>query len=319
MEAVLVTGAAGFIGSHLAERLLRDGRRVVALDEFNDYYDPALKRANFERVRAAGPVVLVEGDIRDPALCRRVIAEHRPQAVVHLAARAGVRPSLVDPILYEEVNCRGTLNLLEAVRGAGLRRFVFGSSSSVYGVSRRVPFSEDDPEIEPVSPYGVTKRAGELYCKAYARLYGLSIVCLRFFTVYGPRQRPDMAIHKFARLIDAGKEVPAFGDGQTRRDYTYYEDILQGILGALSIDCGFEIVNLGESRTVELRYLIELLERNLGKKALVRWLPEAPGDVPQTYADISRARRLFGYDPRFPIEDGVRLFVKWLREQPVQI
>ncbi|MBI5365669.1 MAG: GDP-mannose 4,6-dehydratase [Planctomycetes bacterium] len=313
-DTVLVTGAAGFIGSHLAERLLRDGYRVVGLDEFNDYYDPRIKRENFAAVRAAGPAELIEGDIRDAALCRRALETWRPAVIVHLAARAGVRPSLVDPILYEQVNCCGTINLLEAARAVGgVRRFVFASSSSVYGVSPRVPFREDDPEIEPISPYGVTKRAGELHCRAYSRLYGLSCVCLRFFTVYGPRQRPDMAIHKFARLIEAGRELPVFGDGRSIRDYTYYEDVLQGILGAMNVDTPFDIFNLGESRTVELSHLIRLLEEALGRKALLKWLPDAPGDVPQTFADISKARRLLGYAPAFPIEEGVRRFAAWLR------
>ncbi|MBM4086373.1 MAG: NAD-dependent epimerase/dehydratase family protein [Planctomycetes bacterium] len=311
--ATLVTGAAGFIGSHLTERLAAEGRRVVCLDDFNNYYSPEIKRGNLSAALKRPNVQLYEGDIRDAGLCERVFKRESIGQVVHLAARAGVRLSLKDPLLYEDVNCRGTLVLLELARQHHVRKFVFGSSSSVYGNSRRIPFNEDDPVSEPISPYAATKRAGELYCYNYHHLYGLPIVCLRFFTVYGPRQRPDMAIHKFTRWIDEGRPVEMFGDGSMKRDYTFYSDIVDGVVAALDAKMDFEIVNLGDSRVVELRQLIGLIERALGKSAEIQQLPEQPGDVKITYADISKATRLLGYKPKFPIEKGVELFVEWYR------
>jgi len=307
---VLVTGGAGFIGSHLLGALIARGDSATVLDDFNDYYDPALKRAN----RAAGPgAALVEGDIRDAGAVARAF-EPKPDAVIHLAARAGVRPSLAQPDLYASVNMGGTLMLLEACRARGVRKFVFASSSSVYGDAARVPFREDEPSLAPVSPYGVTKLAGEQYLRLYHNLHGMRISALRFFTVYGPRQRPDMAIHKFARLILEGGEVPVFGDGTTQRDYTYVDDAIGGILGALGRDDGFETYNIGESRTIGLGELIGLLERNLGKSARLRHLPEQPGDVKRTHADISKARERLGYAPATPIEEGIGKFCAWLRD-----
>ncbi|HKS15898.1 MAG TPA: NAD-dependent epimerase/dehydratase family protein [Planctomycetota bacterium] len=306
---VLVTGGAGFIGSHLVRTLLAAGRDVTTLDDFNDYYDPALKRANAATFNGAR---IVEGDIRDGRAVERAF-ESRPDAVVHLAARAGVRPSLEQPDLYASVNVSGTFALLEACRRHGVPKFVFASSSSVYGDAERVPFREDLADPRPVSPYGVTKQAGEHAVRLYHRLHGLRTSALRFFTVYGPRQRPDMAIHKFARLILDGKELPLFGDGSTRRDYTYVDDAVGGIVGALGRDDGFEVYNIAESRTVTLSELVGLLEKNLGKTARIKRLPEQTGDVKRTYADISKAKANLGYAPSTPIEEGIAKFCAWMR------
>jgi UDP-glucuronate 4-epimerase len=307
---ILVTGGAGFIGSHLVHRLLATGREVVVLDDFNDYYDPALKRAN---AKSFPGVRVVEGDIRDAETVARAF-DPVPDAVVHLAARAGVRPSLEQPDLYASVNIAGTFALLEQARKAGSRKFVFASSSSIYGDAEKVPFREDLADPRPVSPYGVTKQAGEQALLLSHRLHGLRTTALRFFTVYGPRQRPDMAIHKFARLILDGGEVTLFGDGSTRRDYTYVDDAVAGIEGALERDDGFEIYNIGESRTISLSELVGLLEKNLGRKARIKHLPEQPGDVKRTFADISKARANLGYRPATPIEDGIAKFCAWLRQ-----
>jgi UDP-glucuronate 4-epimerase len=307
-DLALVTGGAGFIGSHLVRNLLASGHGVTVLDDFNDYYDPALKREN---AAAAAGATFIEGDIRDERALARAF-EAGPDAVVHLAARAGVRPSLEQPDLYASVNISGTFALLEACRRAGVRKFVFASSSSVYGDAEQVPFREDLADPRPVSPYGVTKQAGEQAVRLYHRLHGFRTSALRFFTVYGPGQRPDMAIHKFARLILDGKDVPIFGDGTTRRDYTYVDDAVGGILGALKRDDGFEVYNIGESRTVELSELVALIEKNLGKKARVQRLPEQPGDVKRTYADISKAKANLGYAPSTPIEAGMAKFCEWL-------
>jgi UDP-glucuronate 4-epimerase len=309
---VLVTGGAGFIGSHVVDRLLADGEQVVVIDDFNDFYDPAVKRANVAPHLAHERYTLVEGDIRDEALVERVFAEHAPRRVIHLAARAGVRPSLEQPLLYETTNVVASLILLEACRRHGVTKLVFGSSSSVYGVNAKVPFCEDDPIALTISPYAATKAAGELHCHAYSHLYGLPIVCLRFFTVYGPRQRPDLAIHKFAKLIASGKPIPVFGDGGTERDYTYIDDIVAGILGALAYDATrFEILNLGNSRTVSLADLIAGLEKALGKQAIIDRQPLQPGDVPRTFADTTKARQLLGYAPDTPIDVGLARFVEW--------
>ena len=315
MKNVLVTGGAGFIGSHLVKRLLGEGGwGVTVVDDFNDFYDPALKRRNVERHAGRVGFTLHEADIRDRAALEKIFGWARFDCVVHLAARAGVRPSLSEPVLYAETNITGTLNLLELARARGVRQFVFGSSSSVYGENEKVPFAEDDPVSKPISPYAATKAAGELLCHTYSHLWGLRSVALRFFTVYGARQRPDLAIHKFARLISKGEAVPVFGDGTTRRDYTYIDDIIAGVRAALDYEATpFEIINLGESRTVELRELIGLLEKELGRDAIIDRQPLQPGDVPQTFADISKARRLLGYDPQTPIEEGIRRFVEWFR------
>jgi len=313
--SILITGAAGFIGSHLTDRLLREGRDVVCIDNFCDYYPPRIKRANIASALAHNPPArLYEGDICDVEFCAGVFQQERIDCVVHLAARAGVRPSLQNPALYATVNCVGLVNLLELARRHSVQKFVFASSSSVYGNNKKVPFSESDPVNEPISPYAATKRAGELLCRTYHHLYGLPTVCLRLFTVYGPRQRPDMAIHKFTRLIDEGKPIQVFGDGTTKRDYTFCDDIVDGIVAAIDADLKFEIINLGDSKVVELRYLVQLIETALGKRACVQNLPEQPGDVRITFADIAKARALLGYEPKVPIEQGIEIFVQWFRQ-----
>ncbi|MBA3713783.1 MAG: SDR family NAD(P)-dependent oxidoreductase [Pyrinomonadaceae bacterium] len=319
-QDILVTGGAGFIGSHLVGRLLEEGRwRVTVIDDFNDFYAPAVKRANVAPHLGRDDFQLVDADIRDRAALESVFAETRFGAIVHLAARAGVRPSLGEPTLYSETNITGTIHLLEFARTHGVEQFVFGSSSSVYGINAKMPFGEDDPIRQTISPYAATKAAGELFCHAYAHLYGVRCVCLRFFTVYGARQRPDLAIHKFARLISEGRPIPVFGDGTTRRDYTYVDDIIAGVRAAVDYrDSLYEVINLGESRTVELRELIALLEKELGRTAVIDRQPAQPGDVPQTFADISKARRLLGYDPQTPIEEGIRRFVEWFRDAGAQ-
>jgi UDP-glucuronate 4-epimerase len=317
MRQVLVTGGAGFIGSHLVDRLLSENDwRVTAVDDFNDFYSPEIKRRNVQRQLQNPGFRLVEADIRDKAALAQVFADSKFDCIVHLAARAGVRPSLSEPQLYVETNVNGTMNLLELTRQHKVPQFVFGSSSSVYGVNEKVPFSESDPIFNPISPYAATKAAGELLCHTYSHLYGLRCICLRFFTVYGPRQRPDLAIHKFAQLISDGKPIPVFGDGTTRRDYTYIDDIVAGVRAAIDYDkTNYEVINLGESRTVELRELIGLLEKELDLRAVIERQPMQPGDVPQTFADISRAQKLLGYNPQTQIEDGLRLFIKWFRNK----
>jgi len=315
MKNILVTGGAGFIGSHLVDCLLsQGGTRVTVVDAFTDFYDPTLKRANVAPHLKRDDFNLVEADIADWPTIRRLFESSGFDCVVHLAARAGVRPSLEDPLAYEESNVRGTFTLLEAARQSSVSKFIFGSSSSVYGLNVKIPFAEDDPIAAPMSPYAATKIAGEAACHVYSHLYGMQVVCLRLFTVYGARQRPDLAIHKFARLISEGKPLPIFGDGLTRRDYTYIDDIVSGIVAAMSYDgSGFEIINLGESETTELRRLVELLERALGKSAIVeRQLPQ-PGDLQATYANIDKARRLLGYDPQTKIEAGIERFVEWFQ------
>jgi UDP-glucuronate 4-epimerase len=317
MKNILITGGGGFIGSHLVDRLLAEGNwRITVVDDFNDFYDPTIKRANVGAHLSNPDYKLVEADIRQPAALAQVFDGTAFDCIVHLAARAGVRPSLKEPRLYVETNINGTLNLLELARARGVKQFVFGSSSSVYGMNAKVPFSEDDPIFNPISPYAATKAAGELICHSYAHLYVLRIVCLRFFTVYGARQRPDLAIHKFAKLISEGNPIPVFGDGTTRRDYTYIDDIIAGVRAAMDYDQSkYEVINLGESRTVELRELISLLEQALGRKAQIDRQPLQPGDVPQTFADIQKARTLLGYDPQTQIEEGILRFVAWWKEQ----
>jgi len=317
MKRILITGGAGFIGSHLVDRLLdAPDARVTVVDNFNDFYDPAIKRANIAPHLAKKNCELVEADITDSRAMEDLFSRSKFDCVVHLAARAGVRPSLENPLAYETTNVHGTFNLLEAARRNEVPRFIFGSSSSVYGVNSKVPFSEDDPVASPISPYAVTKIAGEAACHTYSHLYGLRVVCLRLFTVYGARQRPDLAIHKFARLISRGLPIPMFGDGSTRRDYTYIDDIVAGLIAAMNYnESTFEVINLGESRTVELRRLVELLEQALGKRAIIDHQPQQPGDVPVTFADVSKARRLLGYEPAMQIEDGILRFVEWFQEQ----
>lgn len=312
----LVTGGAGFIGSHVCEHLLLEGHAVYALDDLNDFYAPSLKRANLRLLGALGrPFHFVEGDLTNAAAVDRVFAEAQFDQVIHLAARAGVRPSLEQPALYQRVNVEGTVNILEAARKRGTRKLTIASSSSVYGVNSKVPFAESDPIFQAVSPYAASKLACEALGHVYHHLYGLDIVMLRFFTVYGPRQRPDLAIHKFARRIIANQPIPVFGDGSTARDYTYIADILQGIIACTRREFGFEIINLGESQTVTLSRLIDLLEAGLGKKAVIDRQPLQPGDVPLTFADIGKAQRLLGYKPQTKIEEGIPLFLQWLKEQ----
>lgn len=310
----LITGSAGFIGSHLSERLLERGHEIVGLDNFNDYYSPRIKRRNIEPALNKPGFALVEMDILDFEGLQRLFTGQKFDAVVHLAARAGVRPSIAQPLLYEKVNLEGTLNLLELTRRHGVEKFIFASSSSVYGENSKVPFAEEDRVDYPISPYAATKKAGEEICFTYHHLYGLKITCLRFFTVYGPRQRPDMAISKFTKLIDAGEKVPMYGEGTSRRDYTYITDIVDGIEKSIAACRAYHIYNLGESRTITLRALIGLIQEQLGKKAVIEQLPVQPGDVPITYADISRARREIGYDPQVDIAEGVRRFVEWHKE-----
>ena len=315
MKRLLITGGAGFIGSHLVDRLLTtDVERIEVIDDFNDFYDPSIKHANIREHLNDPRYNISEIDIRDRAALEPVFQRNNFDCVVHLAARAGVRPSLSEPQLYSETNINGTVNLLELARESNIKQFVFGSSSSVYGINAKVPFSEDDPIRQPISPYAATKAAGELLCHTYAHLYGLRCVCLRFFTVYGPRQRPDLAIHKFAKLITERKPIPVFGDGTTRRDYTYVDDIIDGVMAAIVYNkTNYEVINLGESRTVELNELISLLEAELDTHAIIDRQPPQPGDVPQTFADISKARALLGYNPKTQIEDGLRRFVDWFR------
>ncbi|MBE0467163.1 MAG: GDP-mannose 4,6-dehydratase [Candidatus Desulforudis sp.] len=311
---IVVTGGAGFIGSHLVDRLLAGGHQVLCVDDFNDFYNPGVKWANIDPHRDNPRFLLAPADIRDRETIRPFIISYHPDIIVHLAARAGVRPSLTDPFLYHEVNTTGTLHLLDAAVAARVKKFVFGSSSSVYGINEKVPFSEEDPLLTPISPYAATKLAGEALCHSFAHLHRMPTVTLRFFTVYGPRQRPDLAIHKFARLILGGRPVPVFGDGTTRRDYTYIDDIIAGTLAAIDYESDpYEVFNLGNSRTVELRELIRLLEEVLGENALVDLQPLQPGDVPRTWADIKKAERLLGFRPATPIREGLAKFAEWLQ------
>jgi UDP-glucuronate 4-epimerase len=309
---ILVTGGAGFIGSHLVEKLLAEGHDVGILDDFNDYYDPRIKHQNIAAV--VDNVSVHQADLRDAGAVRNLFHHEKFDVIVHLAARAGVRPSIAHPQLYYDTNVSGTLHLLEAARMTGVQRFVFASSSSVYGICKTVPFSEEFHLTQTISPYAATKIAGEFLCSTYAHLYQMRTVALRYFTVYGPRQRPDLAIHQFTRRIEAGQPIDQFGDGSTRRDYTYIDDIIQGTTAALEYDGPlFDIFNLGENETIPLRDLIAAIETALNKKAVINQLPEQPGDVPLTCADIGKARRLLGYNPRTPFRDGLPKFVEWFR------
>jgi len=308
---VLVTGAAGFIGSHLCRRLLADGHHVVALDNFDPFYDPQVKRDNIADCLSKKEFQLIEGDIRDSGCVETILSANNIELTIHLAARAGVRPSIEDPLGYQDVNIRGTMVLLEAARKHGIKKFIFASSSSVYGNNTKVPFSETDNVDNPISPYAATKKAGELLCYTYHHLFDIDMVCLRFFTVYGPRQRPDLAIHKFAKLIEHGQQIPVFGDGSMMRDFTYIDDIIDGITASMRVCVGYEIYNLGESRPVRLDDLIGAIEKSLGRKAIIKRLPEQPGDVRVTYADVSKAVAKLGYDPKTSLEDGLKKFVEW--------
>lgn len=312
---ILVTGGAGFIGSHLSEELLRGGHEVAVLDDLNDFYDPQEKRKNLEEIGRAGRFEFHECDICDETAVQKVVDGVCPEAVVHLAARAGVRPSLRQPLLYERVNVQGTMVLLEAARRAGTGKFVLASSSSIYGIANQVPFSEADHVNLPVSPYAATKIAAEKICFTYSHLYGIRTVCLRLFTVYGPRQRPDLAIHKFTRMMMRGETIPMFGDGSSGRDYTYVADTVKGIVAALGHDTAYDVFNLGNSSPVTLREMIGTIEAALGVEARIERLPDQPGDVPITYADITKAKRLLGYAPSTSFEEGVGHFVAWMKER----
>jgi len=309
---VLVTGAGGFIGSHLAERLVHSDYQVIGLDNFDDFYSPIVKWNNISALNKTDNFELEQGDIRDESLLTRIFKTNHIDAVIHLAARAGVRPSIKQPLLYQDINIRGTINLLEASRTFGIAKFIYASSSSVYGLNNKVPFKESDKVDSPTSPYASSKAAAELYCRSYNYLYGLPMSVLRFFTVYGPRQRPEMATHLFTRMIDLGEEIPVFGDGTSKRDYTYVSDIVSGILQALTAqNRGFEIFNLGNSHPIALDSLIHLLEEALGKRAKIKSMPMQSGDVPITFADISKAKKYLDYQPKVTIEEGISLFVQW--------
>lgn len=314
MSRVLVTGFAGFIGSYLTEKLLSEGYEVIGIDDFNDFYDPKIKERNIAGFKANKNFSFNKIDIRDKGLIEDIFSTHKPEIIIHLAARAGVRPSLQLPLLYEEVNVLGTLNLLEAARKNNCQKFIFGSSSSIYGECKNIPFNEGELDLKPISPYGVSKLAGEKYCNAYNHLYKLPIVCLRFFTVYGPRQRPDLAIHKFTKSIEEGKPIPVYGDGKYKRDFTYITEIIDGIMAAINYNkTGFEIFNLGESYTTSVLDLIKLIESALDKKAKIDWQHAQPGDVPLTYADVSKAEKFLGYKPRTKPEEGIKKFVEWYK------
>jgi UDP-glucuronate 4-epimerase len=325
----LITGAAGFIGSHLSERLLSEGWTVLGIDNFDDFYDPRIKRQNISACLKNENFKLIEADIRDRATMEQACNEG-VEIIVHLAAKAGVRPSITQPLLYADVNVNGTVTLFEAARRCNIGKFVFCSSSSVYGNNKKIPFSEDDNVDFPISPYAATKKAAELICHTYHHLYGMRITCLRFFTVYGPRQRPDLAIYKFARLIEQGESITIYGDGTAMRDFTYIDDIIDGIVAAVNqlmagdtgqnegsvAVSGFNIYNLGESRPLAVNDLIIEMEKTLGKKAVKEYLPTQPGDVERTYADIRKAARELGYHPKTSIHEGLAKFVTWLRSSP---
>jgi len=326
VTTAIISGASGFIGSHLSEALLQRRTKIINIDNFNDYYDPQIKRNNVRETReflnnnrlSEDQYIVEEGDIRDIDFLNRVFEQHKVDAVVHLAACAGVRPSIQDPVLYTDVNINGTVNLLEMCKKYNVKQFVFASSSSVYGNNEKVPFSEEDVVDYPISPYAATKKAGELLCHTYHSLYNINMACLRFFTVYGPRQRPDLAIHKFTKLISKGKPIPYYGDGSTERDYTYIEDIIDGVVKALEWagegKGKYEVFNLGESNTIRLSRMVAAIEDALGKKAIINQLPMQPGDVNRTFADISKAKRILGYQPKWHFEDGIAQFVRWFKE-----
>ena len=322
MRTILITGGAGFIGSHLSERLLREGNKVLVIDNFNNYYDPAIKRNNIEEIKktcvenniSLDNYIVFEGDIRDNEFLKKVFS-NKIDSIIHLAAMAGVRPSIEDPSLYYDVNITGTVNLLERCRENNIKQFVFASSSSVYGNNEKVPFAESDRVDNPISPYAATKKSGELLCYTYHHLFNMNIACLRFFTVYGPRQRPDLAINKFTSLILEDKEIPFYGDGTTSRDYTFVEDIVSGIVSSINYvntnDTVFEIFNLGGDKTVSLIEMVETIEDILGKKAKLNKLPMQPGDVNRTCADITHSKEIIGYNPKTTFKEGMKKFIEW--------
>jgi UDP-glucuronate 4-epimerase len=312
---ILVTGAAGFIGSHLSERLLSTGNEVIGLDNFDNFYEPVIKWENISKCIEDHKFRLVQGDIRDKDCINGILEKMKFDAIIHLAAKAGVRPSIADPVGYNDVNVVGTVRLLEAARLSGVKKYVFASSSSVYGNNQKVPFSESDNVDFPISPYASTKKAGELTCFTFNHLYDMNITCLRFFTVYGPRQRPDLAIHKFTKLIDSDREIPVFGDGSMMRDFTYIDDIVDGISAAMDRCKGYNIYNLGNSHPISVSELISKIESALGKKAKKQILPKQPGDVEITFADVTKASRELGYNPKFPIDEGITLFIQWYKNR----
>jgi UDP-glucuronate 4-epimerase len=312
-STVLITGAAGFIGSHLCERLLDEGMSVVGVDNFDGFYDPQIKRDNISNCLKNKHFWLIEADIRDSSAMDKAVTG--VEIVVHLAAKAGVRPSIAEPQLYSDVNINGTMVLLEAANKHKVGKFIFASSSSVYGNNEKVPFSEDDNVDFPISPYAATKKACELICHTYHHLYGIDLTCLRFFTVYGPRQRPDLAIHKFSKLIEQEKPIPVYGDGSMMRDFTYIDDIIDGIIAAMNKCKGYNIYNLGESQPVTVNDLIGAIEKALDKTAIREYLPLQPGDVNRTFADITKAARELGFNPSTPIPDGLAKFTAWLRKE----
>ncbi len=312
---ILVTGGAGFIGSHLCEKLIDLGQKIICIDNFDDFYKPAIKEDNLSSIRDNKNFILYRADIREFDEINLVFSNHKTDLVIHLAAKAGVRPSIIQPALYGQVNISGTINLLECCRLNNVRRFIFASSSSVYGGNKKIPFSEEDNVDHPVSPYAATKKAGELICYAYHHLYNISIFCFRFFTVYGPRQRPEMAIHKFTRQILGEKTINVYGDGFTSRDYTYIDDIISGILNSLDRINNFEVINLGNSNTVKLIELVSLIEKAANKKAILKYMADQPGDVPITHADIKKAKKMIEYQPGTGIEEGINNFVSWYRQK----
>ncbi|MBI2133596.1 GDP-mannose 4,6-dehydratase [Candidatus Woesearchaeota archaeon] len=312
---VLITGGAGFIGSHLSEKLIEQGDDVICVDNLNDYYSPETKKENISACLKSKKFRLHKEDILNLPAMDRVFDEHKPEKVVHMASRVGVRPSLKEPALYADVNIKGTVHILELARKYKIRNIVFASSSSVYGGNKKIPFSEEDKTDKPISPYGASKKAAELLCHSYHSLYGTSISCLRFFTVYGERGRPDMAPYKFTKLISEGKEIEVYGNGRTKRDYTYIKDIIQGVAAALEKDLGYEVINLGNSSTIELQHLISLIEKETGKKAKIKYSPMQAGDVPETYAEISKAKRLLGFTPKTKIEAGIKKLVEWYNDK----
>jgi len=310
---IAVTGGAGFIGSHLVERLVAEGHEVAVIDDFNDFYNPALKRSNADQLLATGRVEVYEEDLCNHSALRAVFEMRAFDQVVHLAAYAGVTPSVRRPLLYEEVNVRGTLSLLELCRERSIQNFTYASSSSIYGGNTKIPFSESDPVDRPICPYAATKRAGELLCHTYAHLYGMNIPCLRFFTVYGPRQRPEMAIVKFIRHIEQDREIVLYGEGRYSRDYTYVDDIIDGVVAAMERQAGYEIFNLGGSRTTSGIDLVRLIEQRMGKRAKVVLKPKRPGEVDQTFADVAHSKEILGYEPKVPLEEGIARTVDWYR------
>ena len=308
---ILITGGAGFIGSHLTEKLIGLNHEITCVDNFNTYYDPSIKRDNIKPFLDSKNYTLYEQDIQNYEDLKKIFFKENFQAVIHLAARAGVRPSIEQPDLYNRVNVIGTTNLLDLSKDTEVPQFIFGSSSSVYGINSKVPFSEDDMIDRPISPYAATKIAGEMLCHVYHNLYGIRITSLRFFTVYGPRQRPEMAIHKFADMIYNGVSIPFFGDGSSKRDYTYVDDIVSGITASLQKNYEYEVFNLGNSHTISLKELVEIIEENIGKKAVLNKMPMQLGDVPITYSNISKAKKMLGFSPETDIKDGIKKFADW--------